>query len=87
MRLVVHQQLARDTQMTLEGPLPITNFQRLDLETISKVSSSQEQDGSLGMSITKSEPRNATLGDILEMDEQQAHEQWEEVHKNSMEHW
>ena len=31
--------------------------------------------------------QNATMESIPEMDEQQAQELWEEVHKNAMEHW
>ena len=89
-RLAEHQQLIRDTQTTFEGPPPALRrghvSKRPDLETIQEVSSSQERESSLGMPTARSN-QNATKESIPEMDEHQAQELWEEVHKNAMEHW
>ena len=90
-RLAEHQQLIRDTQTMFEGPPPALRrghvSKRPDLETIPEASSSQEREGSLVMPAAINSTQNATIESIPEMDEQQAQELWEEVHKNAMEHW
>ena len=74
-----------------EGPPPALRrghvSKRPDLETIPEASSSQEREGSLVMPAAINSTQNATMESIPEMDEQQAQELWEEVHKNAMEHW
>lgn len=60
------QQLIRDTQTMLKGPPLVLKrgplSKSLDLETILEVTSSQEQDGNLGMSTLLNELKKCYLG-------------------------
>ena len=88
-RLAIHQELTRDTQMMLKGPPPTIKQGPVskwpNLKTNLEAASSQEHKINLGEPDTSNEEESAFMEGIPDVDERQATKLWEKVNCNAIE--